>query len=138
MTNTQIFAVSALAIATFALGYVFGSFNGSPTQLTEVRDSIQSGAQTAADALGGDNSALTSEMAGGNSGEVAFTIRLDSLSEAQQAMVRGMGIDSNEIQVTYGMVACAEAEIGAARVEEIRNGAAPSMTEGVKLMGCYR
>ncbi len=103
-----------------------------------MRDSIQSGAQTAADTISGGNSADTSEMAGGNSGEVAFTIRLDSLSEAQQAMVRGMGIDSNEIQVTYGMVACAEAEIGAARVEEIRNGAAPSMTEGMKLMGCYR
>ena len=137
MTNTQIFSVAALAIATFALGYVLGSFNGEPSDLAEVRDSIQSGAQEAADAIGG-NDTNTSEMAGGNSGEVAFTIRLDSLSEAQQAMVRTMGIDSNEIQVTYGMVACAEAEIGAARVEEIRNGASPSMAEGMKLMGCYQ
>ncbi len=137
MTNKQIVGVTALAIATFALGYVLGSFNGDPSQITDVRDSIQSGAQTAVDSIDG-NTADTSEMAGGNSGEVAFTIRLDSLSEAQQAMVRGMGIDANEIQVTYGMVACAEAEIGAARVEEIRNGASPSMTEGMKLMGCYQ
>ena len=138
MTNTQILGITALAIATFALGYVLGSFNGSPSQLTDVRDSIQSGAQSASDTISGNNTTDTSEMAGGNSGEVAFTIRLDSLSEAQQAMVRGMGVDSNEIQVTYGMVACAEAEIGAARVEEIRNGASPSMTEGMKLMGCYQ
>ena len=138
MTQTQIVGVTALAIATFALGYVLGSFNGDASQIAEVRDSIQSGAQTAVDTVNGNNSADTSEMAGGNSGEVAFTIRLDSLSEAQQAMVRGMGIDANEIQVTYGMVACAEAEIGAARVEEIRNGASPSMTEGMKLMGCYQ
>ena len=69
MTNTQIFSVAALAIATFALGYVLGSFNGEPSDLAEVRDSIQSGAQEAADAIGG-NDTNTSEMAGGNSGVV--------------------------------------------------------------------
>ena len=62
----------------------------------------------------------------------------DALTPGQRQMLTAMGINPNEFTVTPEMVACAEAKLGAARVEEIKNGATPSFGEGVSLVACYK
>jgi hypothetical protein len=53
-------------------------------------------------------------------------------------MLEAMGIDADSVNITPEMVACAEAKLGAARIEEIKNGATPSFSEGASLVACYR
>lgn len=69
--------------------------------------------------------------------DVAFTLRLQNLSVEQRAFLRLKGIDGDEIQVTNGMVTCAEAKLGRDRVVAIRNGASLSMSEQIQLLACY-
>lgn len=65
-----------------------------------------------------------------------FTIDVHSLPEAQQMALRAAGVHDSQIYISAETIACAEIEIGASRVEEIKNGATPSISEGAKLMGC--
>lgn len=67
-----------------------------------------------------------------------FVIEIDNLPEAQKVALRGLGVSGSELVVTEEIIFCAETEIGASRLNEIRNGAAPSMSEGLKLIGCYQ
>jgi hypothetical protein len=48
------------------------------------------------------------------------------------------GIDPNTVNITPAMIACAEAKLGATRIEELKGGATPSMSEGISLMACYK
>jgi hypothetical protein len=65
-------------------------------------------------------------------------VNANSLSDSQKQMLQSFGIDPNTITITAEMVACAEAKLGAARIEEIKNGATPSFSEGASLVACYR
>jgi len=47
-------------------------------------------------------------------------------------------LDPNNVTVTAEMIACAEAKLGVARIEEIKNGSTPSFMEGVSLAVCYK
>jgi hypothetical protein len=67
-----------------------------------------------------------------------ITIPIDQLPEGQQTVLRTLGIDGETITFTPEMVACAEAEIGAARLDEIIAGDTPSFGEGFTLVNCYR
>jgi hypothetical protein len=66
------------------------------------------------------------------------TVNTNNLTDGQRQMIEALGIDADNITITAEMVACAEAKLGAARVEEIKNGATPSFSEGASLMACYR
>lgn len=66
------------------------------------------------------------------------TVDTNSLSAGQRQMLEAMGIDADTVNITPEMVACAEAKLGAARIEEIKNGATPSFSEGASLVACYR
>ena len=66
------------------------------------------------------------------------TVPTDSLSEGQKQMLSSFGIDPNSVTITPEMISCAEGKLGAARIEEIKNGATPSFTEGASLIACYR
>jgi len=79
-----------------------------------------------------DNTASTSVDS-----EVAFTLKMQDLSAEQRAFLAMRGVEGDEVEVTNGMVDCAEAKLGIERVMEIRNGAALSMTEKVQLLACY-
>lgn len=66
------------------------------------------------------------------------TVNTSSLSDSQRRMIESFGIDPDSITITPEMIACAEAKLGSARIEEIKNGATPSFSEGASLMACYR
>lgn len=71
------------------------------------------------------------------SGGEGATVSASQLTPGQRELLEALGIDANEINITPAMIACAEAELGEARVAEIRAGATPSFGEGMKLAGCY-
>lgn len=62
----------------------------------------------------------------------------DDLTPGQRQMLTAMGINPDEFTITPQMIACAEAKLGTGRVEEIKNGATPSFSEGVSLVACYK
>lgn len=135
MTKNAILVTVALIVA-FTAGVLVGNLTaGEDTVATRVADSVENGLDTASQAMNSGGEANSYNVPDGDA--VAFTLSIDSLSESQKSMLRTMGVDANEIQVTNNMMACAEAEIGGARINEIRNGATPSMGEGIALMGCY-
>ena len=70
--------------------------------------------------------------------ESGTTINTSNLPDGQRKMLEALGIDANSVTITPEMVACAEAKLGAARIEEIKNGATPSFSEGASLVACYR
>ena len=70
-------------------------------------------------------------------GEGATTINSSNMTEGQRKFISALGLDPNNVTVTAEMIACAEEKLGAARVEEIKNGATPSLIEGGKLVVCY-
>lgn len=72
------------------------------------------------------------------SAEGGATVDTSSLSAGQRQMLEAMGIDADTVNITPEMIACAEAKLGAARIEEIKNGATPSFSEGASLVACYR
>jgi hypothetical protein len=72
------------------------------------------------------------------SAEGGATVNTSALSAGQRQMLEAMGIDADTVNITPEMVACAEAKLGAARIEEIKNGATPSFSEGASLVACYR
>jgi hypothetical protein len=85
---------------------------------------------------GSNSDPVDSTLVEGDANETAFAIQVGTLSAGQQTMLKAAGVDGDSINITKGMVACAEAEIGASRVVEIQNGAQMSMAESVTLIGC--
>lgn len=73
-----------------------------------------------------------------SSTEGATKIDSSNMTEGQRKLISSLGLNPDNITVTAEMVACAEAKLGAARVEEIKNGATPSFTEGASLVVCYK
>jgi len=84
-----------------------------------------------------NNSAQESSQATGASQQGAVNVNTSNLTPGQRQLIEALGIDANSITITAEMVACAEAKLGTARVEEIKNGATPSFSEGVSLAACY-
>jgi len=123
------------------IGYLIGiNTANSPTAVT-VRDTGSEVSETVADVVSPNNPATTSdtgsEVAGGNAGEVAFTINVSSLTAGQKAALSAAGVSGDKIEITKGMVTCMELEIGTERMVAIQNGGSPSMSEGLALMSCY-
>ena len=122
-----------LMVVTFAFGFIAGRATDATPQAfveatTEVGESIVPGNN---DTQGQNANAQTTQGGG-------TTVNTSSLPESQRQMLEALGIDADNITITAEMVACAEAKLGAARVEEIKNGATPSFTEGATLIACYR
>ncbi len=64
-------------------------------------------------------------------------IKKSSLPEAQQSILTTFGFGEN-ITITAEMKVCAETKLGAARLDEIITGSAPSFTEASSLVGCLK
>jgi len=128
-------AVVALAVVTFALGFIMGNMTAGGD--SNPMSAMQEGIKNTKDAVTGSGSSAEDYAGVENANEVAFTISGENLTDGQRKMLDTMGIDSAQLKVTYAMLACAEAEIGSSRVSEIQNGATPSFSEGLKLVGCY-
>jgi hypothetical protein len=127
-----------LAVVALVLGYALGYFTADEAEVV-VEEVRQEAASATADLSFPTNDNAREEAAQNtpNPNGTAFVIPMSRLSESQRAFVRTAGVEGEEIVVTNAMVACAEASIGATRVAEIKNGASPSMSEGIKLMACY-
>ncbi len=70
-------------------------------------------------------------------GEGGTTIDSSNMTDGQRNLMNALGLDPNNVTITSEMIVCAEEKLGASRVEEIKNGATPSFTEGASLVTCY-
>ncbi len=115
-------------VIVFVLGFILGKMNVA----TPADNMIERAKETYI-----ETTAKIPETNGGTQSAPA-PVSTDSLTDSQKKMLESFGVDTNAITVTAAMIACAETKLGAARVEEIKNGATPSMLEGASLIACYR
>lgn len=131
--TTHPIVLIAAALVIFSAGVFVGNLTaGSTPTMEEMSETVQDAVTGNVDTESGSEASDVS-----NGSDIAFTMSVESLSDGQKVMLRGMGIDSNEIEVTNDMVACIEAKVESSRLNEIRNGASPTISEGITLMGCY-
>lgn len=129
--NTKNILLGILMVAVFATGFMIGRFSS-------VGNTIVTGSQN----IPAENSTNSTGAADTTSESVTAesdtTISTANLTDGQKKMLSAVGIDGDSITVTPEMSACADASLGASRMDEIINGATPSITEGVKLAACYK
>jgi hypothetical protein len=132
--------LTLVSILTLAAGVILGYFYGAGTFETEsilgTTDEMQEDNKTNTTTNNnGEND--TNMFTDGNENEPAFSIVVADLPEGQRTALRTFGIEEEEIVITRGTAACAEASIGTDRMAALQNGATPTATEGVTLVGCY-
>jgi hypothetical protein len=133
MKNNNGLVTGVVMVLIFFLGFLLGNYFGSndytPTSIT---------------GGGTGQSTQTDETSGAPEGTSSAGVTEDTqidasmLSEGQIKLLQTLGVDTDNITITPEMVACAEAKVGAARMEEIKNGATPSFGEGASLVACYK
>lgn len=120
-TNTNGVLWAVVVILALAVGFLVGRVtSGSPLPF-----------------VSGNNSA-TSATTQTDSQEKDTIVDSSRFTAGQLKLMAAFGIDPNSVTITPQMIACAEASLGSARVEEIKNGATPSFVEGAKLAACYK
>lgn len=128
--NTHNLLLGILIVAVFVAGFLIGRFSNVGSTYIGSNQSASQGKQATSetDTKVGDTASTPS----------GTTINASSLTEGQKKLLGALGIDANAITVTQAMIVCAETSLGATRVEEIKGGATPSFSEGLKLAACYR
>ncbi len=132
--NSNPLVTSVVMVAVFILGLVIGHYafpSAAPITVGGVSQTTKGSPEAAAPATSGATTSTDAPASG-------TTVNTSSLSPSQKAMLKALGIDAETIVVTPTMIACAEAAVGVSRAEEIKNGATPSFSEGVKLVACYK
>ncbi len=120
-----------LMVVVFAVGFIAGrTTDATPQAFVEATTDI---GESLVPGNGAPDQNSSSQAAGAGT-----TIDASSLTPSQRQLLESLGIDADNVTITPEMVACAEAKLGAARIEEIKNGATPSFTEGASLVACYR
>ena len=132
--ETKNILLGILIILVFATGFLIGRFSS-------VGDTFVGGGQNTpientAQETSGDTQ--TQDTVDAVEAEGGTTISASNLTDGQKKMLSALGIDAESITVTPEMIACAEASLGASRMDEIVNGATPSFAEGLKLVACYK
>ncbi len=114
-------------MAVFAVGFLIGGFSSNDTTYIENKKSpsIQTTNKSAT-----ETSTPPSTTKEDTSGIIS------NMTDDQKKFLGALGIDTDKITPT--MIACAEASLGASRVEEIKKGASLSFTEKAKLLACYK
>lgn len=126
--NKNALVTGVLLLLVFVIGFGLGRMSVGTGNIVENISGIEdSNTAPTTDS----NTAETQDSSG-------TTINTDNLTDSQRQMLKALGIDADNITITPQMVACAEAKLGAARIEEIKNGASPSFSEGAALVACYR
>ncbi len=117
-------------VAVFATGFTVGRFSGEGNMIVTSSRNVPVESSSQNDSITeGDQSTGIEENT---------TISTDNLTDGQKKMLSAVGIDAESIVVTPEMAACADTSVGASRMSEIINGATPSITEGIKLVACYK
>ena len=127
----------AILFLIVGLGIGYASFSGNDTY--EHVAEMATGSEMAEDSTSSTQAGNASTASPNESTESdgAVAVSADSMTDAQVKLANALGIDPNSVTITDEMVACAEAKVGVARVEEFKNGATPSFSEGVQLAACY-
>jgi len=121
-TNTQSILIgAALVVVSLAVGYYLGQLSADSSFKTAVRE------------VTGEQETNTNMETATSS---AVAVDTADLTPEQRARFESYGIDPDRI--SPAMVACAEAKLGAARLEAIARGAEVSMSERASLVACYR
>jgi hypothetical protein len=130
--NKNAAITGVLFLVVFVVGFAIGRMSTGETTIAEDVSGVNDYAQTLTPNANDDNTQTSGEPAGG------ATVNTANLTDGQRKMLQALGIDADNVTITAEMVACAEAKLGAARIEEIKNGATPSFSEGASLVACYR
>lgn len=77
-------------------------------------------------------------VTGSDSEPEPITVSDDSLTPAQQAILKGFGYTQGTFTITESMITCAESSVGELRLNEIIEGSAPSPLEALKLLPCFK
>ncbi len=67
-----------------------------------------------------------------------ITISTENLPPAQKKVLDALGVGTKQVTITPGMVSCAVDTLGLTRATEIKNGAAPTLAEGLTLFACLK
>jgi len=129
--NRNAIVTGLLLLVVFVIGFGLGRMTAGPGTASVTGGN---GFDQIGDSFDRNDSNTTATQANGT----GTTINTSNLTDGQRKMLEALGIDANSVTITPEMVACAEAKLGAARIEEIKNGATPSFSEGASLMACYR
>lgn len=121
--KNQTLLVSILCVVVFGVGFLMGNFTA------------QQGVSIIGNGGTEEASESTAESAD-NTDDIA--IDSSSLTDGQRKLISSFGLDPDNMTISAEMVACAEAKFGAARIEEFKNGASPSLTEKAGLVACYK
>lgn len=133
MRTLRWFIVGGVVFLLVALGfgvYVFMQLqNLNSGAVTEVRQSDTGEVETGTEAE-------VSTTSGAAASPPPIVIEEASLTPEQKALLERLGIDTSSMTITPEMMLCFEAKLGAARVEEITNGATPTIMEGISALSC--
>jgi len=144
MNNNVLVAVIAVIIIVIGF-FIYGAMNDDadtvPATATSSNSSTASSSATSAEIeaiLAREEAARAQKAADeAKAKEVAFTIDVTKLPEAQQASLKLMGMNDTSIEITNAMLTCARVDMSETRVKEIEDGASVTASEGVKLVSCY-
>lgn len=138
--NSHALITGVLLVVVFVAGFFVGRYTSfAPATVADaIPNTISDMAQQPQQQSGDTTTGGTVSGGTAASANTGMTINVNSLSDSQRAMLKALGITGDTITITPQMMACAEAKVGAARIEEIKNGATPSFSEGASLIACYR
>ncbi|OGG65424.1 hypothetical protein A3I99_01585 [Candidatus Kaiserbacteria bacterium RIFCSPLOWO2_02_FULL_45_11b] len=137
MNNNVLVAVIVVILIVIGF-FIYGAMNDeTDTVPTTATSSNSSTGSTSAEieAEFARNATIRAEEA--KAKEVAFTIDVTKLPEAQQASLKVMGMNDTSIDITNAMLTCARVDMSETRVKEIEDGASVTASEGIKLVSCY-
>lgn len=137
MNNNAVVA-SVVGIIVIIIGFVAISMMNDDTvviPVTQAPATSTSGVQTEQEKA----AALEVARIEREAQQVAFSINVSKLPEAQQVALQVLGINStSSLDITNKMVSCAGVDMSATRMAEIKGGASVTAGEGVKLVSCYK
>lgn len=144
LNQNQTYSIAAVLLTGLMgiiVGYLIGINTANSETASTVRDTGSEVSDTVAEVVSPGATAPVSDggsgLVSGDPNEVAFTINVSSLTAGQRTALKVAGVSGDNIDITKGMVACMEVEIGTERMTAIQNGGSPSMSEGLALMSCY-
>ena len=144
--NKRKILIFGVVVIALGCGLLLGRMTATQ-MLDSDTETVSDVTENTAESITTEQSSVVEEIGGESSSDVSGSLEVrhdeevnsgPALTEGQRKLISAMGLDPNNFTITSTMVACAEAKIGVARVEEIKNGATPSLSEGVSLYACYK
>lgn len=136
MNNTVITVAIGIIIIVFGF-LIYSTMNDDLVEVPVVNVNTTNNSSTTAQTEAQKEAAFQAQRKENEAKEVAFTIDVTKLPEAQQLALKTMGVNETSLKITNAMVTCAATEMNEVRMAEIKGGATVTMGEGIKLISCY-